>query len=113
MSHTIAETIIGQLGNICLSMLGAHTLVDLGDGLLFQIQGSEKVDAIQIVLHPLDTYIVTFWKISTETRMLTAEVPFSKTTWRVVKKWDDVYWDMLHDLIEEETGLFVSLTERS
>jgi hypothetical protein len=109
----IARTIIGQLGNVCLSMLGAHTLVDLKDGLLFQIQGSETVDAVQIILHPSDTYIMTFWKIQKETRKLTAEIPFTTVRWEVVKTIDDVYWDMLHDLIEEETGLYVSLTERS
>jgi len=109
----IAQTIVGQLGNVCLSMLGAHTLVDLKDGLLFQIQGSERVDAVQIILHPSDTYIMTFWKIQKETRRLTAEIPFTTVRWEVVRTIDQVYWDMLHDLIEEETGLYVSLMERS
>jgi hypothetical protein len=108
----IAKTIIQQLGNVCLSMLGAHTLVDLKDGLLFHIKGSEKVDAVQIILHPSDTYIMTFWKISKETRKLTADIPFTTVNWKIVKTIDDVYWDMLHDLIEQETGLYVSLTER-
>jgi hypothetical protein len=109
----IAQTIIGQLGNVCLSMLGAHTLVDLKDGLLFQIQGSEAVDAVQIILHPSDTYIMTFWKIQKETRKLTAEIPFTTVRWEKVRTIDQVYWDMLHDLIEEETGLYVSLKERA
>ena len=29
---TIAQTIIQQLGRACLGLLGAHTLVDLKDG---------------------------------------------------------------------------------
>ena len=102
----IAKTIIQQLGNVCLSMLGAHTLVDLKDGLLFQIQGSETVDAVQIILHPSDTYIMTFWKIQKETRKLTAEIPFTTVRWEVVRSIDQVYWDDLHHLIEEETGLY-------
>lgn len=109
---TIAQIIIHQLGNICLSMLGAHTLVDLKDGLLFQTQGSEKVDAIQIILHPSDTYIMTFWKITKTTRRF-EELPFTTVSWEKVETIRDVYCDMLHDLIESETGLFVSLTERT
>ena len=103
---TIAQTIAQQLGRACLGLLGAHTLVDLKDGLLFHIQGSEKVDVIQIILHPSDTYIMTFWKIETETRRLTAEIPFTTMTWRKVQTIDQVYWDDLHHLIEEETGLY-------
>jgi len=102
----IAQTIIQQLGNVCLSLLGAHTLVDLKDDLVFQIQGSEKVDAVQINLHPSDTYILTFWRIEVEKRKLTADIPFTTTRWHKVKTIDQVYCDMLHDLIEEETGLY-------
>ena len=103
---TIAQTIAQQLGRACLGLLGARTLVDLNDGLLFHIQGSEKVDAIQIILHPSDTYIMTFWKIETETRKLTTEIPFTTMTWKKVQTIDQVYWDDLHHLIEEETGLY-------
>lgn len=102
----IAQTIIQQLGNICLGLLGAHTLIDLKDGLQFHIQGSEKVDVVQIILHPSDTYIITFWKIEVEKRKLTADIPFTTTRWQKVKTIDQVYWDMLHDIIEEETGLY-------
>ena len=56
----IARIIAGQLGGNALALLGAHTLVDIGDGLQFQIQGSESVNLIQIILDPCDTYTVKF-----------------------------------------------------
>ena len=56
----IARIIAGQLGGNALALLGAHTLVDIGDGLQFRIQGSESVNLIQIILDPCDTYTVKF-----------------------------------------------------
>ena len=103
----IAKTIIQQLGNIALSMLGAHTLIDLKDGLQFHIQDSKTVDVIQIILDPCDTYTMKFWKIHTVRRKITEDIGFNMTEWQLVRSLSDVYFDMLHDMIEEETGLYV------
>ena len=105
----IAKTIIAQLGTPCLALLGAHTLVDTGDGLLFHIQGSEAVDVVQIVLDPSDTYTLTFWKKSVKKLGLLNSVPFTTMDWKVVKTIDQIYWDMLHDIIEEATGLYTRM----
>ena len=56
----IAQTIANQLGSLSLGLLGAHTLVDIGDGLQFHIRGSHQVNLIQIILDPCDTYTVRF-----------------------------------------------------
>ena len=102
----IANTIIQQLGNVTLSMLGAHTLIDLGDGLQFQIRGSKTINQIQIILDPCDTYTVKFCKLSTEKKHL-GSIPYTEMNWSVVSSFSDIYCDMLCDLIEKETGLYV------
>lgn len=48
----IAQTIAQQLGVPTLALLGAHTLVDLEDGLQFRIRGCSKINVIQIILDP-------------------------------------------------------------
>ena len=104
----IASTIAQQLGSGCLAMLGAHTLVDLGDGLQFRIQGCEAVNLIQIILDPCDTYTLKFCKVQAVQKK-NLGVSYTEMSWEVVKSCSGIYFDMLHDVIEAETGLYVSL----
>lgn len=108
---SICNTIIQQLGNLALSMLGAYMLVDLGDGLQFRIKGSEKVNLIQVILDPCDTYTLKFWKVSIEKKKLTEDEFFRLMRWEPVSSQSGIYFDMLHDVIEEATGLYVSLSD--
>ncbi len=94
----IARTIIAQLGNLTLSMLGAKNLINLGNGLRFDIKGSRKVNKIAITLSPDDTYTVTFYKFNRRT----LDCP-------TVAEYDDVYVSMLCDLIQSQTGLATRL----
>ena len=105
----IAETIARQLGSNCLALLGAHTLVDLGDGLQFRIRGCAKINLIQIILDPCDTYTMKFIRLQAIQKN-DLGVPYTEMTWQVVKSLSDIYFDMLHDMIESETGLCCSLT---
>ncbi len=77
----IAKTIIQQLGNIALSMLGAYLLVDLGDGLQFRFKGCKKSNMIQITLDPCDTYTVKFWKATVTKRKLNDHESFNMMEW--------------------------------
>ena len=105
----IAATIIDQLGNVCLAMLGAHTLVNLGDGLQFRVRGCKTINIIQIILDPCDTYTVKFCKVQAVQRQ-DLGIPYTEMTWQAVGSHSDIYFDMLHDVIETETGLCCSVT---
>lgn len=93
---TIAKTIALQIGNGTFFMLGSRGSLaecDSGRGLMFAIKGSpNKINRIQIVLDPDDTYTMRFcWTRS--------------TTWTVRKEVTGVYAEDMHDIIERETGL--------
>lgn len=97
---TVASIIRDQLGRVTLAMLGAHDLVAWPDGLQFAIKGSpKKVTRIGITLAPDDTYTVTFYR--------GRGVNIAK-----VAEFEGVYVDQLHDVIEEETGLYATMHRR-
>lgn len=108
----IARTIAAQLGRETFACLGARNLLDLGDGLKFDIQGCSKINRIIIMLHPSDTYIVTFGKL-TQQRKENLDLGYTEAVWETVSRHTDIYCDMLHDLIEEETGLYATLHPRT
>ena len=95
---TIATTIRDQLGNTTLAMLGAHTLVDMGDGLRFGFKGCRFVNVMTITLTPADLYDVTFWNIRKRGQHID-----------VCNEYRGVYADQLHAIIEEVTGLATKL----
>lgn len=97
----VAETIREQLGNHCLYMVGAKHLAlvrkKLG-GLGFKTGrvASGKANYVEIILNGNDLYDISFKKI-----------------WghnvKVIKEYEDIYVDKLHELIEENTGLYTRL----
>ncbi len=105
----IAQTIAQQIGRRALTMLGAHLLVDLGDGLQFRIDGSGKVNLVQVILDPCDTYTLRFWQVSSTRKELAPDLEVMMEDWAQVSTISDVYWDMLHDAISEHTGIQVEL----
>ena len=105
----VAKIIAGQLGISTLALLGASILVDLGDGLEFGIKGCRDINLIQIILDPSDTYTVRFCRIESVEKN-TKGLPFVEVSWRLVSSHSDIYCDMLHDLIEEQTGLLTRFT---
>ena len=92
----IAQTIQQQLGSKALYMLGAKDLMAIENGLQFSIRGSQAYNKIQIILNGKDLYDVRFLKIR--------GANISKDDW-----FHDIYFDQLHELIEQQTGLYTSL----
>lgn len=98
----IAQTISKQIGNHAFFMLGArYKGYDEDENgnvyFSFRIRGSNKVNYIKITYNSgLDLYDMEFGKIH-------------GTDYTVVKAVDGVYFDIMHDIIERVTGLYVSL----
>jgi hypothetical protein len=92
---TVANEIRNQIGHKAFFMLGAQNLMGDENSLSFKIRGSKMATHISVKLMPSDTYNVTFHKIR-GTKHTKVEV-------------EDVYVDMLHDVIERNTGLYTSL----
>ena len=94
---TIAKTIADQLGNMALRMMGAKNLLAGSDYLQFKIGRNAKgVNLIRIILTPTDLYKIEFLRVSKVRRTTLAEH-------------DGVYADMLHGIIEDETGMYLSM----
>ena len=93
---TVANEIYRQIGKKAFFMLGAKNFIGDKDSLSFKIRGSKAVSHIKIKLNSMDLYDVTFYKIVGD------EIKNEKTV-------PGLYFDMLHDTIEEETGLYTSL----
>lgn len=108
----VCDIILTQLGRPTLALLGAHDLINLGDGLQFHIQGSEKVHMVQIILRPCDTYTLKFWFSQKQSWKITEEDNLDLYRFELVKSVDQVYFDMLHDIIEEVTGLYTTFYPR-
>ena len=94
---TVANTIRDQIGGRALTMMGAYHLAGSEDSLTFKFKGCRKLNTLKVTLDKAtDTYRVQFGKL----RKLNHD-------W--VREFDGVYVDMLHELIESETGLALSL----
>lgn len=99
----VANEIKRQIGRSALFMIGAKNFIGLtGEnhrlgGLTFKIgRNAKKVTHITIHLDYNDTYTIQFFRVWG-----------SKIS--QLGDFDGVYCDMLHSLIESETGLYTSL----
>ncbi len=112
MSHLdTAKEIQRQLGG-ALMMLGAKNLLAHDDergGLSFRIRGSKKVNYIKIILTQMDLYSVEFGKIGSKREEVLPGIKISTPTYKVTAEHDNIYSDMMKDLIESETGLYTRL----
>jgi len=109
----IANTIRQQLGNLAFSMVGAKDLMsfneEAGAGLMFKIgRNSKKVQWVKITLAPSDTYSVEFSRI-TPRRLNKKTLTHSGGEKKILSKMDGLYTDMLKPVIEEATGMYLSL----
>ena len=98
---TVANEIRRQLGPQTFALLGAYGLVGGDNFLQFAIKGCRKINKVRIELAPNDTYTVSFWSISKNA------VSVEKIAER-----EGIYCDMLHDVIESETGLYTTFHAR-
>jgi len=92
----VAQTIANQIGKRAFLMMGAGPLIADGNTLRFRIKGCHKINMIKITPQGSDTYKMEFLKVR----------GFEVKT---VAEWEDAYDDMLHSVIESETGLRLSL----
>ncbi len=94
-----ADIILSQLGGTgrLSAMIGAKHFFSDDDGntLVFKFKGSKVANYVRITLTPADTYTVDFKKI----RGVEA---------KDVKVFEDVYADMLRDIFESTTGLYLT-----
>jgi hypothetical protein len=92
----IARTIVSQLGNLTLAMLGAHMLVDLGDGVQFRVKGSRAANHVAIRYDAgADLYNVEVKRIGRAPNYAI----------RDVADYQGVGVEQLHELLEDATGL--------
>lgn len=94
----IAKTILAQLGGRqFIVMTGAKNLTDHGNALSMKIPSSKnKINYLKIILAPDDTYTIEFGRVW-------------GMNYNVIETVEGVYCDMLRDIFEDRTGLFVSL----
>ena len=93
----IANTIKNQISGKSLFMLGAKNLCAVDNGLSFRIgRNSKRVNYIKITLNGKDLYNVEFGWVS-------------KLSYKIKNSIEDIYFDMLHSVIEENTGMYTSL----
>lgn len=93
----IANTIRDQIGHRAMIMMGARNLLAHDSALSFRIRrNARSINTIKITLDPCDTYTVEFLCVRGASCQTVASV-------------SDVYTDCLHTVIEERTGLYLSL----
>lgn len=102
-AKVVAETIIAQLGGYgrLKAMIALYDVLydkSVGRGAVcFKFKGSRKWNYVKITLNGLDLYDVQFCKIGRGTNV----------KWR--EPINNVYNDMLKEIFENETGLYLSL----
>lgn len=101
-NQEIARTILNQMGgqNKIAAMTGAgkgaRMFIAIENGVQFGFGLNNSMNRVIIKLNGSDLYDIEFWKIG-------------KKTCKKVKEYNDVYCDMLVDIFESTTGLYLSL----
>ena len=100
-NKSIAKTIIDQLGgNKLVAMTGAKNFVAIERGVQFKIgRNSKSINSVRIVLNGKDLYDVEFGRVRK-----VRGVP----TYTLVEGYHDAYNDMLVNLFETTTGMYLS-----
>lgn len=94
---TVGQTIYNQIGQRAFAMMGAKTVVTMPNGLHWKVgKNSKKVTHVMVTLDPSDTYTVGFYRQS-------------RGDLKQLKNVEGVYVDMLHETIQNNTGLYLSL----
>ena len=94
----VGQIIADQIGNRAFAMMGAKNLMLTENGLQWKVGRNAKgVTHITVTLHPSDTYIVKFQKVTRKCNVTD------------IATLEGVYADMLHTAIEQNTGMYLSL----
>lgn len=90
----VAKTIKNQIGGLAFAMMGAKNLVGGDKYLQFKVGSNPKnVSTVKVELDPNDTYKVSFYN----------------RRGNLIKEAEEVYVDMLHGIIESNTGLYLRM----
>ena len=98
----IANTIIQQMGGTgrLKAMVGAHSFLATESGVMFQFKGSRKANRCRVTYLPgRDLYRLELLKYT----------PTRHSHCPVIYEAEDIYFDMLKPIFEQETGLYLSL----
>lgn len=97
--YVIADTIVKQMGGMKIrAMVNARDFLVLDAGVQFTFSGKRGMNKCVVKLNGMDTYDVEFWYVNAR-----------KGTCDLKESFDDVYEDMLIDIFEHTTGLYLSL----
>ena len=97
----VPTTIIQQLGNQTIALLGAKQFAGDETSVKFRIgRNTKRITHIRITLTSLDLYKVEFFRMPRDLTKLTPE------TLKPVHTSEMIYDDMLHKCIETHTGLY-------
>ena len=98
--NEVSNTILAQLGggNRVAAMIGVKRFGTSGNDLSirFTARAKDKINYVRIVLDPSDTYTVIFSRVN-------------KNGSTVVDTCSDVYCDVLREVIERRTGLYLTM----
>lgn len=96
-NREIAQTILQQLGGpriaIMIGAKGKRGFLAIENGLQFGFGSNNQMNTCRIVLNSKDLYDVEFWKIG--------------KTAKKVREFNDVYDEMLVEIFESTTGLYL------
>ncbi len=98
MAYEVAQQIAAQIGHRAFVMMGTQHKIADELSLTFNVRGSRTWNKVKVTLNPMDTYDITFYKIGRAPKFRIQE-----------KTVDNVYVGDMHELIERETGLYLSL----
>jgi hypothetical protein len=98
----VAMTIIRQMGGMSKlrAMVRAKDFVALESGVQFGFKGNRKMNKCVIKLNGMDLYDVEFWNIRITSKTFKTDM---------VAEFNDCFNDMLINIFESTTGLYLSL----
>ena len=102
-AQSIASIIREQIGIRAIFMMGASCMLDHGDGLGFKVSRNPRgVSHVKVTLAGDDTYTVRFSRYRTVRRTM-------ETIETVISEEREVYAEDLHRVLNNGTGLYLSL----
>lgn len=95
--QAVAQTIVNQLGGMgrLKVFTGAYSFATNGNNVTFRIK-NRKVNAITITLNGKDLYDIKFMRVR-------------GVDIKLIKEYNDIYFDQLIPLFEESTGMYLTL----
>lgn len=104
----VANIIREQIGSGAFAMMGAKNILGSEDSLQWKLgRVAKKISHVTVTLDENDTYTVRFDRVT--------RVAFGAKTgkWtggvKMIAEFEGVYADMLHEIIQSNTGLCLSL----